>query len=285
MSFFVYLAVLLFAGASALFGLDLMTAPLPPNPPTQAASTSTPNKLEKREAEQKTADKQASNSDRALTPVYPASPGGAKSDVRMVYPPTNATTGTAPPEEKSASAPQQPAPSVNTAEAKAPAPAPAPAQEQATAPAATSAKAEPVAKNEPPAAAPAESTPTQAVAQQTAGRCDVQACASAYRSFRESDCSYQPFEGPRRLCEAPPSAQARTARAKATDDARPQRSAQRSKKDELRDVVQRVKELTQDDDDAAAADDDVDVAPAPGTRRGVIVLQRSFSGWRWEDDN
>jgi len=35
-------------------------------------------------------------------------------------------------------------------------------------------------------------------------RCDVQACASAYRSFRASDCSYQPFEGARRFCGKPP---------------------------------------------------------------------------------
>ncbi|MGQ2909133.1 MAG: PBP1A family penicillin-binding protein [Aliihoeflea sp.] len=31
--------------------------------------------------------------------------------------------------------------------------------------------------------------------------CDVQACARAYRSFRASDCSYQPYRGARRLCE------------------------------------------------------------------------------------
>ena len=30
--------------------------------------------------------------------------------------------------------------------------------------------------------------------------CDVQACTAADRSFRASDCSYQPGEGPRRLC-------------------------------------------------------------------------------------
>ena len=30
--------------------------------------------------------------------------------------------------------------------------------------------------------------------------CDVSACSRMYRSFRESDCTYQPFEGPRRLC-------------------------------------------------------------------------------------
>ncbi len=31
--------------------------------------------------------------------------------------------------------------------------------------------------------------------------CNVQACARAYRSFRASDCSYQPYNGPRQLCE------------------------------------------------------------------------------------
>jgi 1A family penicillin-binding protein len=32
------------------------------------------------------------------------------------------------------------------------------------------------------------------------GRCDIGACSSAYRSFRASDCTYQPYYGPRRLC-------------------------------------------------------------------------------------
>lgn len=30
--------------------------------------------------------------------------------------------------------------------------------------------------------------------------CNVDACIAAYRSFRESDCTYQPSNGPRRLC-------------------------------------------------------------------------------------
>ena len=30
--------------------------------------------------------------------------------------------------------------------------------------------------------------------------CDVAACAAAYRSFQESDCTYNPNVGPRRLC-------------------------------------------------------------------------------------
>ncbi|MBN9265508.1 MAG: BA14K family protein, partial [Hyphomicrobium sp.] len=31
--------------------------------------------------------------------------------------------------------------------------------------------------------------------------CDVKACSTAYSSFRSSDCTYQPYSGPRRLCE------------------------------------------------------------------------------------
>ena len=30
--------------------------------------------------------------------------------------------------------------------------------------------------------------------------CNVRACERAYRSFRESDCTYQPYSGPRKLC-------------------------------------------------------------------------------------
>jgi len=30
--------------------------------------------------------------------------------------------------------------------------------------------------------------------------CNVNACTSAYRSFRAADCTYQPSDGPRRLC-------------------------------------------------------------------------------------
>jgi BA14K-like protein len=32
-------------------------------------------------------------------------------------------------------------------------------------------------------------------------QCDYRGCASAYRSFRASDCTYQPYGGRRRLCE------------------------------------------------------------------------------------
>jgi penicillin-binding protein 1A len=50
----------------------------------------------------------------------------------------------------------------------------------------------------------------QASGRQAAGapRCDYEACARTYHSFRASDCTYQPFSrAPRRLCEENPSQQ------------------------------------------------------------------------------
>ena len=41
-------------------------------------------------------------------------------------------------------------------------------------------------------------------AAESGNRCDVQACTSAYKSFRASDCTYQPFEGARRVCGKAP---------------------------------------------------------------------------------
>jgi hypothetical protein len=54
------------------------------------------------------------------------------------------------------------------------------------------------------------------VASQPNNRCDVRACASAYRSFRESDCTYQPYSGPRQFCDkaATDSAPVRTTEAR-----------------------------------------------------------------------
>jgi len=56
--------------------------------------------------------------------------------------------------------------------------------------------------------APAMTQPVASATTAPANACNVAACASAYRSFRESDCSYQPFEGPRRYCEGAPDANA-----------------------------------------------------------------------------
>lgn len=52
-------------------------------------------------------------------------------------------------------------------------------------------------------ATPPESkqTTAQSSDEKPAPVCNVQACSAAYVSFRESDCTYQPYDGPRRQCE------------------------------------------------------------------------------------
>ena len=77
------------------------------------------------------------------------------------------------------------APTVQTA-------VPAAAPAAAPAPAAASAAVNPT-DSQPPAAAVATQTPPPP-------QCDIDACTSAYHSFRALDCTYQPNEGPRWLC-------------------------------------------------------------------------------------
>jgi hypothetical protein len=51
------------------------------------------------------------------------------------------------------------------------------------------------------AGATAQAAPAEpAAAPEPAVRCNMNACAAAYQSFRAADCTYQPSNGPRRLC-------------------------------------------------------------------------------------
>jgi membrane peptidoglycan carboxypeptidase len=52
-----------------------------------------------------------------------------------------------------------------------------------------------------PREAPPDTVADQAPEIRPASKCDVRACAAEFASFRASDCTYQPYEGPRRLCE------------------------------------------------------------------------------------
>jgi len=55
---------------------------------------------------------------------------------------------------------------------------------------------------QPEASQRSQATPaTQATNEPQPAQCDYRACASR-RSFRPSDCTYQPYDGPRRLCES-----------------------------------------------------------------------------------
>jgi hypothetical protein len=180
MSFLIYFVVLIITVGAALFGLDVVTAPLPDHKPAapMTSAASGPNKLAKRQAEQAERDVAAN---RVLTPLYPANPGGVR-DVTTEKPPFAETSGSA---------------------AAVDAPAPPQKSEVAATPAKPATAAAQPASAEHPAAQAVSQQAVQGVSQQVSGHCDIQACASAYRSFRASDCTYQPYDGPRRACVAP----------------------------------------------------------------------------------
>lgn len=48
--------------------------------------------------------------------------------------------------------------------------------------------------------AKAEQAPVTTASMTAPNHCAIDACSASYRSFRASDCTYQPFDGSRRLC-------------------------------------------------------------------------------------
>ena len=111
-----------------------------------------------------------------------------------------------------------------------------------------------------------EAAPAKTAVERSNNRCDVSACASAYKSFRESDCTYQPFEGPRQVCASPP--QSRSASAAVPSERRGD-VIQRDRRPARADV-----EVMDDDDDGGP----VDVAP-PRRHRPPGFFP--FSIFRW----
>jgi hypothetical protein len=132
-SFLFYCCVFLVTAGSVAFSLDWTSAPLPPMPETEASVQ---------------AAKLAAN-------VPPPGAFRAVAQVRSVYPARPLPPGSAP---------------------------------------AVTAMAEPQF------ASPAAAAPI-AVAAPAQPKCDVVACSAAYHSFRAIDCSWQPFDGPRRFCD------------------------------------------------------------------------------------
>jgi hypothetical protein len=139
-----YSAVVLVAAGSVVFGLDWMSAPMPPMP-------------------------EAKNVVFAPPPPPPAP--------RAVPAPAVAPNVVAPSAPANAPAAGQPNPQSVSANPSA-------------APVASSPSVQAPAVNQAPA-------PVAAAPQI---KCDIDVCAAAYRSFRESDCTYNPSFGPRRLC-------------------------------------------------------------------------------------
>jgi len=134
-SYVFYATLTLILAGSVAFGLDWVSAPLPPMPETEASVQ---------------AAKLAAN-------VPPLRPLRAASAVRSVYP--------ARPLPQSANA-------------------------------GTTAMVEPqIGQGAPEPAAPV------AAAAAAQPKCDIAACSAAYHSFRAIDCTWQPFDGPRRFCD------------------------------------------------------------------------------------
>jgi len=142
--FLFYCAVLLVAGSSVVFGLDWTVAPLPPMHETEASVQAAKLAAHLPPPVVRTV--------KAVTqpgPMQPAQPAGRGPRVAAVNPAAKPVrNGTATP---AIMAPEQSA--------------------------------------------------TQTAAESEQPKCDIDACAAAYRSFRASDCSWQPYEGPRRFCD------------------------------------------------------------------------------------
>jgi hypothetical protein len=265
MSFVIYFAVLLVSAAAVMFGVDLVSSPLPKMPPSVQIGRAVPAQQAARGPQDEKPAVETGHADGALSPVYPARPAGGE-DVRVVYPPTTgpgsdakvarpadgltdeaaaalasrgrepATDGAAPREQTNGL--QQ---------------APAPADKASSQP--DNAQADNAQPNN------AQADKAQA-ANNVANSCNVQVCEAAYRSFRASDCTYQPFEGSRQLCargdgdvpeaEASQPKQQQEARTQ-PDEPRRKRSARqaapskppvaqaRKRDEELRDVIDYVR--------------------------------------------
>jgi hypothetical protein len=173
-SIFFYCTFAAIVVGGVLFGLDWQAATLSPMPPIQVVAVVMPPPPP------------------VPPPVKSAAPAAALNPVAQS------------PEAPKVAAPMLVAPG--------PKPAPAPV---ANAKPATTPPENVTAPVNPPAALAAQASPKPL--------CDVAACAAAYRSFRESDCTFNPSVGPRQLCTkgVVPGAAATTPAAATATDAQP----------------------------------------------------------------
>jgi hypothetical protein len=200
MPFLVYFVVLLIAGGSMLFGLDWLSSPMSPMPAGKPAvhTANRPAPPPVTRAEAKAAPRPAGLS------VPAASPSAVPAAVAVESAPPVA----APPAAIAATAADQ------TAEANAGQPA---AEEKAQAKcdvnACTAAYRSFTASDctYQPTVGPRrlctkgvvanDASERAAAAKARADTSNVSACSAAYGSFNAADCTYQPYDGPRRLCE------------------------------------------------------------------------------------
>jgi hypothetical protein len=243
MQFLVYLTILMVSISTVLLEVHWLTSPAPqPKPAVQAANGGAPP----RKVEGPTA---------ALSPVYPKPEG---------------TTPVTPASEPQSQPSQSPASSSNTAAVASNAERQKPTAET------TGVAARAEYNHQETATTPENRNDASQGTDKIAGNrqgftatqattsnnhCDVQACAAAYQSFRASDCTYQPFEGARRVCEKTPVQ--RTAREQSERTERRQWSRDAAPRDGDRTVGRRVYD---DPDESDMNDDDSDRITIYGTR-------------------
>jgi outer membrane biosynthesis protein TonB len=216
MQFLVYLSVLMVSISTVLLELHWLTSPAPQPKPAIQASAPPPPKVEGPSA--------------ALSPVYPKK-------AETIETGANAQQPTAAQPQQQAGNQSQPPQQKPHAE--------------------TTGVATRGENPTPPTTAPAQAAVQQAPPETSASnnRCDIQACASTYRSFRALDCTYQPFDGgERRLCAKGPGA----ARSAAHDPGSQTAAVRRSNRDVFREreSERRTRVLpTDDEDDVMDADE------------------------------
>ena len=171
MSFVLYAVVLVVSVSSVMMGLDWLSTP-PPPVPKSVQTVSAPAKPALPVAAKKSASKETASKQTASTTGKADSPVVANADAAKPVPatPNGANVAVAAPETAGAGS------------------------------ATTGIGTQPgLADSETTAMANAGDV-SVVPAEAAAPRCDVQACAAHYHSFNASDCTYQPFDGPRRLC-------------------------------------------------------------------------------------
>lgn len=266
MPFLVCIAVIVVGLSTVLLELDWLTKPSSVNKPaTQVASTSVPPTAPAAKA---------NGSSPELSPTYPTNPNSPR-----IIGPAGDTAQSAE-HVTNAAQPISPAVNVPLPMTNAPASIPAAAETTGTVPqqkaavAATTVAPPPTTttdttspSGQPAAtsAAPPQPNP-QAVAQHTKNSCDVQACSGGYRSFRVSDCTYQPLEGgARRVCMTSPGSGRKVASQPAEQ---PTDGAEGSRK--IKSDMRKVREITEGSEVHVGDEVDIDPETPDGSRMIVI---------------
>jgi hypothetical protein len=188
MSFVVYFLVLLVAAGSVLFGFDWLQSPLPTTsmrqkvPVAIATAKSTPAKKSTK-PDAAAADRNTKQLDAKLSPVYPAHPVAPQTGEVSA---ANMTTEARPRPRCDIDACARAYYTFRPFDCT---------YQPSNGPRRLCTRGNP-----PKPAAESASAVNEATQARAEATCNIAACERAYASFSASDCTYQPYNGPRRLC-------------------------------------------------------------------------------------